>query len=850
MTSVSAATQTATHELQPAPAASTAPAFVPAYIDPRSATAPPPEPAAGHDGRLKYARPQDLPSFPSLGLREGDAAASAAASLGWASSKPVSLWAPASDTNAHRAATLAKDYKMPPAWQPHPSPAGSKTAAVLAAENAARGDRQSSSSSPAMPASVWGNSAANQAFAAGRNYPRDSAASSNMATLDRQKSLRAARGAMAGSTRPRSTSTPMTYPGSANAAANALSAATIAHRPPAAATAAHGADAGASPITKLDRQMYTSNPPVKPEVDDRNREAVLHASAVAMAKKMYSTQQKAFDAATHGNDQGGGSRPGSADSDVVRPMHFNNLQEAAYRLAQERLAKLHDEHQRNRGYQDYYGAGTSPASPGRKFTKLGKARRRSSSDSDVARPGTDDDRKRSRQIHKQMSLFSTRLSEVDESQRARDRDALLAAAQRNVKAAMEGMDEKVSRDTGRVTSSKLSEWELRAHATAQARSDERKGGGVAPGKVDLGGGQYMDRERVEEIAAKRVQPLLDEINEKAEIERKRIVALREEQEKKRLEWEAEKARNAEVKEAQRKLKDEEKARRGELKQEAKARKEEEKAANAEEKRLAREENEKRKPAAVAIASGEHESEGPLGAAEQPPEQSTSHRHRILPFTPRIQTKSTSASNAKGEPSPLSPSSNTSPESANESPTSRVKNWLKSRLHKPRAKSISGNNTGGGGKSSDAGGGRAPGGFLGGHRLKRLHPDGTGSMTSLSEERSASMREVALAGRASAPVVVSDEPGESSGSKATAPAPAAAGAATHGRIGGSASSDDGGGDDGLAGRSQADRSSGAPELEGIAPPRALLDPAGAGSGITPRSSVGSGNRDSKFIENID
>ena len=494
-----------------------------------------------------------MPSYPSLGLREGDAAASAAASLGWASTKPISHWAPASDTDAHRAATLAKDYKMPPAWQPHPSPAGSKTAAVLAAETAARSDRQPSSS--ALPASIWGSSAANQAFAAGRSSPRDSAAANAMATLDRQKSLRAARGAMAGSTRPRSTSTPMTYPDSANAAANALSAANLAHRPAAAAAAAHGADAGASPITKMDRQMYTSNPPVKPEVDDRNREAVLHASAVAMAKRMYSTQQKTFDAATHSSDQGG-SRPGSADSDHVRPMHFNNLQEAAYRLAQERLAKLHDEHQRNKGYQDYYGAGTSPASPGRKFTKLGKARRRSSSDSDVALPAAEDDRQRSRQIHKQMSLFSTSLSEVDESQRARDRDALLVAAQRNVKAAMEGMDEKVSRDTGRMTSAKLSEWELRAHATAQARSDERKGGAVAAGKVDLGGGQYMDRERVEEIAAKRVQPLLDEINEKAEMERKRIVALREEQEEKRLEWEAEKARNAEVKEAQRKLKGE------------------------------------------------------------------------------------------------------------------------------------------------------------------------------------------------------------------------------------------------------------------------------------------------------
>jgi len=616
----------------------------------------------------------------------------------------------------------------------------------------------------------------------------------------------------------------MAYPDSANAAANALSAATLAHRP---STTKVG-DAGASPVTKMDRQMYTSNPPVKPEVDERNREAVLHASAVAMAKKMYSTQQKMFDAARKAEEEGGRSRPGSADSDRGRPMQFNNLQEAAYKLAQERLAKLHDEHQRARTYQDYYGAGPYSLPPGRKFTKLGKSRRRSSSDGDVVRPVAEvDDRKRSRQIQKQMSLFSTRLSEVDESQRARDREALLAAARRNVKATMEGMDEKMYRDTGRVTPAKLSEWELRAHATAQARSEERMGG-HATGKVDIGGGQYMDREKVEEIAARRVQPLLDEINEKAEMERKRIVALREEQEKKRLEWEAEKARNAEVKEAQRKLKDEEKARRGELKHEAKA-------AKAEGRRLAREETDNRKPAG-AIIPGASDSEGPGEASDKPTEEAPSHRHRILPFTPRIQTKPSSASNPKNDPSPLSPSSNTSPESATDSPTSRVKNWLKSRLHKPRAKSVSGNNSGGG-KSSDAGG-KAPGGFLGGHRLTRLHPDGTGSMTSLSEERSASMREVALAGTADAPGVASHDLGEGNGSKSPGQP-----------TGGSVFSDDGGGD-GVAGQDEPDRSSRAPELEDIAPPKAIADPAGAGLGVTPRSSVGSGNRDSKFIEIID
>lgn len=113
-----------------------------------------------------------------------------------------------------------------------------------------------------------------------------------------------------------------------------------------------------------------------------------------------------------------------------------------------------------------------------------------------------------------------------------------------------------------------------------------------------------------------------------------------------------------------------------------------------------------------------------------------------------------------------------------------------------------------------------------------------------------MREVALAGRASAPVVASDEPGESSGGKAAAPTTTLSGTGGQERTGGSASSDDGTGGDGFVRRDRTGMPSSAPELEGIAPPKAILDPAGGGSGVTPRSSVGSGNRDSKFIEIID
>lgn len=419
-----------------------------------------------------------------------------------------------------------------------------------------------------MPPSVWGNSAANQAFAA-QMSPSNAAIEPRepMTSLNRQKSLRAAQEAVAGKVgRPRSRSTPLAaYPDSANAAANALSAATIATRPSTTMINIKMEDAGALPVTTMDRAMYTAHPPVKAEVDERNREAVLHASAVAMAKRMYSAQQQRQQQKIEEEQ-----RPGSAgtDSTTSPVMQYSNLQEAAYRLAQERLARLHEEHQRNRGIAEYYGTSpTNPISPSKRLSKLSGriTRRRASSDGDVAgfdhsaRPGTsDDDRQKSRQIRKQMSLFTTRLDEVDEGKRTRDREALLAAAQRNVKAALEGMDQKMYRETGRVTPAKLSEWEVKARAAALARSEARLAGGDASGgeMVNLGAGQYMDREKVEEIAAKRVQPVLDEINEKAEAERQRIVALREEQEKKRREWEAEKAKNAEIKENAKKLKGE------------------------------------------------------------------------------------------------------------------------------------------------------------------------------------------------------------------------------------------------------------------------------------------------------
>lgn len=439
---------------------------------------------------------------------------------------------------------LAKDYKMAPLWEPQKSDAGSR-AAILAAESAGRHAKHHST-----PPSMWGSSAANQAFKSG-SPPSPSRLPPDSAELARQGSLHAAKGAMAGS-RPRSKSSPIaskqSYPDEVNAAANALNAATVAHRPYVRPATIPIEEAGAVPYTTMDRQMFTSHPPVKPEVDEQRRNDVIHASAVAMAKRMYNQQQKMAEQTKEAHTDA--SRRGLPVGDMPRDdnipiMRFTNLQDAAFRLAQERLAKIHDEHQKNREYQEYYGS--SPTQQQRRFTIRDRLRRRASSDGDVV-----EDRRRSQQIRQQMSLFSTKLSEVDEQKRQRDREALLAAAQRNVRARLQGMDEKLQAESGRAPAAHLGEWELKAHAAAQARSESRKNPNV--GKVDIGGGKFMDQKEIDEIAARRVKPVLDEINEKAEKERERQTAIRLEEAAKREELEKKRAKEKEVQEIHKKLK--------------------------------------------------------------------------------------------------------------------------------------------------------------------------------------------------------------------------------------------------------------------------------------------------------
>ncbi|KAL6798803.1 hypothetical protein J3E68DRAFT_400883 [Trichoderma sp. SZMC 28012] len=680
-------------------------------------------------GRLKYADPRSLPSFPSAGLSSGGAAASAAASLGWFSHKPVETWTPDKVSSASAAAVLAKDYKISPLWEPTMDGTGTK-AAVLAVGSASTAYRQSSVKK--TPRDSWGSSAATQAFNTNTNRPPDpepvtltTSHGSSAATQafhanrvqsakvaarsppasPREKSLVAAKGAMSPSkqgtprSRLRSFSSPQEspYADATRASVSALNGASIAHRaamnrpPPV-------EDTGAIPVTTMTRNMFTSHPPVQPEIDEQTNNERIHQSAVEMAKKMYRQQQIRQEGSQDSQDAG-----------ETSTNRYVDLQDAAYRQAQERLAKLQDEHEKNRRYHEYYGA-DKPLR--RRFTIVNKLRRRSASDSDM------EDRARSDMIRQQMTMFSSRLDQVDEEKRERDREALLTAARRNVKASLQGMDEKVYFETGKVNPTILGDWQSRAQQAAQLRHDTRTEG---DDRVDIGGGVFMGADEIDAIAARRVRPVLDDIHEKAEAERERLASARMEAEANKAEAEREKARERELKDLQKKARDEdkvqEKNRKQQEKQEEKQKKEEEKLAKAEQKKLAKEEKRKSK---VEATSGTHSQDIRREENEEPEAETQSRRGSSVPEPTTPPPQSAAVDNVEG-------SQKKSPEGAT-SPTARVKGWIKNRFSRGKSVSEPGEK-----KKS----------FVGGAALRDSGPGGsTGSLGN----RSSSMRDVTLAGR--------------------------------------------------------------------------------------------------------
>lgn len=534
--------------------------------------------SAGAAASLKYARAQDLPSFPVVGV-DTQASAGAAATLANANKKSIEQWKPDSSEAAGKAAFLAKDYKMAPLWSPEASAAGSR-AALLAHRDAGKSNLW-------MPeASADGNSAATIAM---RKKGLSPEADYGYTQDGKKRALMAATGAVSGRRRAESSPIPVdlpSYPDSANSAQNALSAATIAHRPsvnvqkdsPRLESSAMEA-ARIQHSRSIPRAMYTEHPPVALEVEEQNRQNALRASAISMAKQMYEVQQRHIDEAAGRSSRSQGQsaattahgrQPSTTDSSIKqRAMQYINLQEAAQKLAAERLAKIGTDQEA--AFRNYYGY----EKQSRSRLSMRRGRRRAASDPELVDLN---DEKQSRHIRSQMSQFSTQLAEIDAKKRQQDRRNLLAAAERKVQAQMHGMDEKVFNETGKMSPAMVEEWDAKARAKAAADSEVRM---ANHGKVHVGGGKFLDQSEIDAVAAARIQPTLNEINGAAEKQRARDEEIRLDQEEQRRQAQIEKQRAAELKAEERRVKAEEKA-------SSRTEKEAERAKRAEEKRILKE----------------------------------------------------------------------------------------------------------------------------------------------------------------------------------------------------------------------------------------------------------------------
>lgn len=367
--------------------------------------------------------------------------------------------------------------------------------------------------------------------------------------------LTAATGAV--STRWRADSAPI-KPQFRQQAAYALTAATISHRASLGAEVLDNLEpsmeaARIHNIAKTNAQLYTASPPVGIEVAEQKQRDTLRAAAISMAKDMY-----AIATAKEGPET---SRPASSLAQYRQSRRLSQsqyswttgdergvtrapltLHEAAQKIATEKLAKM----QRNdlAYHQEYYGTGPAARS---RLTVSRRLRRRTSSESDASRA----DWERSMQIRHQMSSLQSRLHEIDEEKKKRDRAELMEIARRNVNMAIQDLDEEVYARTGKLSPSMQREWEEKAHERAKAEIEARPS---TFGRIPIGGQRYMDEADVEEIARSRIQPTLDEISERVSEQKAREIERRLDEERRQMLREIEREREFDIREEEKRQK--------------------------------------------------------------------------------------------------------------------------------------------------------------------------------------------------------------------------------------------------------------------------------------------------------
>ena len=333
----------------------------------------------------------------------------------------------------------------------------------------------------------------------------------------------------------------------------------------------------------MPRSLFTEHPPVSPVLEERRHQDALKASALSFANQLYKVER----VDSQGNvkvdaDRAAADRVAATKASSTAPgaptladirqqaLQYLTLQDAAQRLAAERLAKIQTD-QEARAFRDYWGY-PSRKPGGNKLTVKRLARKRASSDSAVAAaaapattptargprdPGFFDidsdeeqDKAAAWRVRNQMSMLNQSMAAVDAKRRSQDRKALLAAAEKKVQESMRAMDEKLFNETGKMSAAMVEEWDAKARERAKAGSDQRM---QNFGKVDVGGGKFLDQSVIDEIARQRVQPTLDRVTTEAEKQRARDEERRLDLDEKRRSTRLEKERQMEVRAESKKL---------------------------------------------------------------------------------------------------------------------------------------------------------------------------------------------------------------------------------------------------------------------------------------------------------
>lgn len=435
-------------------------------------------------------------------------------------------------------------------WQPELSAAGSK-AALLAQQKGGKLDLWEAS------ATKDGHSAATLAM---RNKGLGPEIFQGSTPDNKSKALLAATMSVnQGRQRAGSTPAPVApaYPDSHNSAANALSAATASHRTSTLKNDGWNSESNqAARIvnSKVDRGMYTSD--IHFESEDDRHQSALKASAMSMAKQLYEVQNRSAMLADPDGGAGDGAeaamarnQASSTQPDIkLEAMRYIHLQEAAHKLASERLAKIDKDGEQAR-FREYYGYGNEekPKRLSRMSMRsnTGRPGRKRASSEGTTGSFDSDDEDQANRIRTQMSQLHSGIATVDTKKQQDDRARVMAAAEKRVSARMHDMDERVYADTGKISQAMQEEWEAKARQRAEKEREQRA---AHPGKTHIGGGKFMDQAEIEAIAAARLKPTLDAISDNAEQKRARDEELRiekQQQEKLKMEETAQKQQQKE-----------------------------------------------------------------------------------------------------------------------------------------------------------------------------------------------------------------------------------------------------------------------------------------------------------------